>query len=312
MVSLSSRRPRASARWSGRSLGGRWGHRFFYYGLRLFGLGFVYLFLYLVVPYFVLFASGPRRASYDYARRRLGLSRGRARCFVFGHFREFGVAMLDRWALRTRYAGRFSFEYAGDYSAVQEHLSTGRGMVMVGAHFGNPEVGFTQLGDGTARQVYVTRYEGDRPTMQRELARSRVVGAQQQLSLGAESYASMLRAHELLAQGAIVCIQGDRYLPGTTTGRTSFLGASASFPTGVFRLAALEHLPLTAYYAVRTRALHYRFEFHFLPYPSGLPMGQVSQRYMESYARWLERGVRAYPRQWFNYYDFWGSDGAEG
>lgn len=312
MGSLSSRRASQTNRWTGQSLGGRWGHRFFYYSLRLFGLRFVYLFLWLVVPYFVLFAGAPRRASYSYARERLGLSKRRACAFVFSHFREFGIGMLDQWALRTKYARAFDFEYAGDYEAVKEHLSRGEGLVMVGAHFGNPQVGLTQLEEGYVHQIYVTRYDGDRPEMQRELAKSSAISGRQLLFLGLESYASMLQAHALLQQGAIVCIQGDRYLPNTTTQRVQFLGAQADFPTGAFRLAALERLPLTTFFAVRTGRQHYRFEFHLLPFPQEGTTAQVAQEYLECYAHWLERGVRGYPHQWFNYFDFWRDDGAEG
>ena len=94
----------------------------------------------------------------------------------------------------------------------------------------------------------------------------------------------------------IVSLPADRLFGSRKTALCSFLGAPAPFPVGAYALARAKSVPLLAIFAVKTRLRHYHIIVR--------PCSDVGQ-----YAAQLEAVVRQYPTQWFNFYDFWSTQG---
>ena len=104
-----------------------------------------------------------------------------------------------------------------------------------------------------------------------------------------------------LRRGEIVAMQGDRAIGTRGHATIPFFGRPAWFPLGPFVLAAAARVPVVAAFCVLgpTRRYTVRLE----------PPIHVERGAEEAAARtWvasLERVVRDYPTQWFNFFDVW-------
>ena len=104
-------------------------------------------------------------------------------------------------------------------------------------------------------------------------------------------------------------MHGDRFVEGTQTAKHIFLGKEARFPTGPFRLAAKYNVPISFATAFREKGKHYHF-YAMLPVYVKNP-GSIKKRKeeiynsTENYLSELEKMIKQYPLQWFNYYGFW-------
>ena len=79
------------------------------------------------------------------------------------------------------------------------------------------------------------------------------------------------------------------------------LGAPALLPNGPFKIAAKCRVPVVFYYAMREKGRTYRFIFEEPKCEERISAEELASQYAAS----LERIVEKYPRQWFNFYDFW-------
>ena len=106
-----------------------------------------------------------------------------------------------------------------------------------------------------------------------------------------------------------MCIHGDRFVKGSKTMAVDFLGEKALFPTGPFYLAMKYNVPVSFVFAMKERKTHYHFyasppEFY---QQQGIQMkrDQTIHAIIKDYICELEKTIRKYPSQWFNYYNFW-------
>src|SRR5204863_9371761 len=103
----------------------------------------------------------------------------------------------------------------------------------------------------------------------------------------------------------IVAMQGDRDVSGTGR-RLPFLGRSASFPVGPFRLAALSGAPLFPGFVLQ--AENGLYETRVLPpmrLSSGADEAAEVDRAMRRFVALLEAMIRERPTQWFLFTPFW-------
>lgn len=125
---------------------------------------------------------------------------------------------------------------------------------------------------------------------------------------------TMLKVKELLEQGAMIAILGDR-IPAHTSPdrvvRAPFLGAPAAFPAGPFLLAATLKCPVYLTFGISRDPDTYDLYCEPFAERIELPRGAREKglvKYVTQYAERLEHFVRKAPDNWFNFYDFWRSD----
>jgi predicted LPLAT superfamily acyltransferase len=86
-----------------------------------------------------------------------------------------------------------------------------------------------------------------------------------------------------------------------------FLGRQAKFPEGPFYLSAKYKKPVIFVSAVKETNSHYHF-FATKPYydkNEGLTKEERISNLLDLYINALEKTLKHYPEQWFNYYYFW-------
>lgn len=270
--------------------------------IRYLGVGAAYALLVCVVPYFVPFAPRATAAVWRYNRRILRRGRGRSMVEIFRHYYVFGQTIIDKIAIGAGYADRYRFEYER-VEECRAVLDAG-GAVMIGAHIGNWEIGapfFEDYGSRMNIVMYDAEYEKIRETLDKYASgRNYKV-----IPLSDDPLESVLRIKTALDGGEYVCFQGDRFMAGADTLETRFLGADALFPAGPFTVAARMGVPVVFYFAMREKGRKYRFHFFVPDPPAKTRGGEGARALLGQYTEILEAMVRRYPRQWFNFYEFW-------
>ncbi len=286
-------------KWTGKSRGGALGNWFFVVTLRYLGVNAAYVLLLFVSPYFVFFAPKATRAIWRYNRRILHLGRVKSAAQIFVHFYRFGQTIVDRAALKQGISKPFRFTYE-NYDEFLRVLDLGTGAIIIGAHVGAWEVGapyFREYGKHMNIVMLDAEYERIKHVFEQ--------GAKHYdykiIPLGNDGLESVLRIKSALDHGEYVCFQGDRFMPGANTVTAPFMGGEAPFPLDVFKLASKLRVPVVFYYSMRENGKHYTFHFEIVDKEHTTS----PQVLLDHYTKSLEQIVAKYPRQWFNFYDFW-------
>ena len=109
---------------------------------------------------------------------------------------------------------------------------------------------------------------------------------------------------EALRSGNIVSFPTDRSMGDRVITR-DFLGAPAEFPMGPFSVAAMRGLDVLAVNVMKTGRVSYTIYVTELEYDREAGRKEQIDQLSRAYVAELEKCVRQYPTQWYNFYDFW-------
>jgi predicted LPLAT superfamily acyltransferase len=278
----------------------------------LFGRKVLQAFLYPVVSYYWLINSKSRLASLQYLQRVAPYLRGNSiRTGAFGsylHFIAFANAIIDKLAAWSGAITLQDVEYHGR-QLIQQHIDRQQGLLILGSHLGNLEVGrvIAYLGKKVTVNVLVhTRHAEKFNTL---LNRYAEAGRMNLLQVTEINAATAMLLHDKIEAGEIVVIAADR-IPVTGLNRVEwvdFLGRSAPFPQGPFILASLLKCPVYTLFCLK-RLDKYAIIFEYFSDSLTFPRKQreaMISRCAQRFAQRLEAHCLKAPLQWFNFYDFW-------
>jgi predicted LPLAT superfamily acyltransferase len=109
----------------------------------------------------------------------------------------------------------------------------------------------------------------------------------------------LIEIYKAIKRGDLVCIHADRFLEETKTISIPFLGEPAQFALGPFQLVKKLKVPYSFVFAVKESKYGYFFSATKPILPTKNP-----EEIANDFVSLLEEKVRAYPEQWFNYYNF--------
>jgi predicted LPLAT superfamily acyltransferase len=261
----------------------------------------------LGTAWFLLTAPTARHASRDYLRRVLGRP---ARLAEIGrHFHSFACAIVDRALLLAGRNDAFRIHTTG-LDTVLDALAQGRGCILLGAHLGSFEV-LRTVAQHAPVPVWALMYRRNAGALTTLLDRLAPALHDRVLEIG--DTASMIQARECIERGEIVGILADRAppdrsAPGHRMVAVPFLGAPAAFPSGPFILANTLAAPVVLFHAIGTGPRTYDVAFE--PFADRVTLRRTARTedlhaVIARYAAAIERGCRAHPYQWFNFYSFW-------
>jgi len=266
------------------------------------------LVLYPICLYFLLFAPRAQRASRLYLGRALG--RPATWRDVFRHIHTFASTILDRIYLLNDRLDLFDLRIYQEELVLQASGS-GEGRLMLGAHMGSFE-SVRAIGhrNPDAPPVALLMYEANAQKLSQLMSAINPAASQEIIALG--EFNAMLQVKTRLDQGAFIGMLADRTFQNDEVTWLPFLGQPAPFPIGAFRLAALLRRPLLLmlgiYRGGRQYDIHFELIFDFSQ--PGLKRREAVDQALARYVTRLEHYCRAYPYNWFNFYDFWRSDHA--
>jgi predicted LPLAT superfamily acyltransferase len=263
--------------------------------------------LYGIAAYFLAFAPAARKMSRLYLQRVLGLPAPAdvGWRMLFAHFLSFASVIHDRvYLVNDRYE-LFDIRIHNQ-PLIDTMMADGHGAFLIGAHLGSFEVlravGRRQPG----LRIAMAMYEENARKINAALAAINPKAQQGIVALGHVD--SMIEVHDLLDEGVVVGMLGDRSFGGDETTEVQFLGVPAALPRGPFRMAAVMKRPvlfMTGLYRGGNR-----YDIHFEPladFSAVVPHGRAAavEAALTRYAALLEQYCREAPFNWFNFFDFW-------
>lgn len=293
--------------WSGKSRGGTFGYRSFVFLIKNFGIGAAYALLVLIAVYFIPFAPKPASAIWKYSRNILKYGRLKSLFFIYKNFFSLGQAIIDKVAVSAGKKNEYTFDFS-EPDEVKEILNSPRGVVIIGAHFGNWEVG-APFFDKYKKEMRVVMMDFEYQNIKKILEAQKTVDTFKVITITDGSFSYLFEIRDALSQGKYIAIQGDRLSKSEKHIDTQFMGKKALFPLGPFVLATRLNAPVVFYFAVKTGYKRYKFDFTLSK--TNLASGEKNREIclVKEYVDSLEKVVSAYPEQWYNYYDFWKYEG---
>jgi KDO2-lipid IV(A) lauroyltransferase len=214
-------------------------------------------------------------------------------------FANFGAFFADLLTLNRQPAAALGAYVA---SAEGEHhldaaLAAGRGVVLLTAHLGNWEFAGRLLSSRGRRTAHVVLSAEQDQALERYL---RLDGPQ--LRFVTRRHAtSTLGLLAALRRAELVAMQADRPTGGRGDAIVPFFGEPAAFPIGPFVLARAASAAVVIAFCAMAPGGRYRLE---IDPPIWVKPGEETSALATTVAA-LERVIRAYPTQWFNFFDAW-------
>ncbi|MDH3739642.1 MAG: acyl-CoA synthetase, partial [Alphaproteobacteria bacterium] len=225
------------------------------------------------------------------------------------HARTFAHVFLDRVQLLANGVDSFRIDANGQH-LIEELHNSGRGAVLLGAHFGSFEAlrAFDRSLPGL--RVRYLMFPENAQTSTALMSELNTEVADRVISL-ADGKRAMMEAGEALRRGDFVAFLGDRLPDRTIRSQISvpFLGESIKLPTSPYIVAMVARVPLILCVAPRLGRAHYAIEFSLLD--DGAPVERAARSdhiavLADRYSATLENLCRRYPYNWFNFFDIWG------
>ncbi len=256
-----------------------------------------------IAAYFTLFAPQARLASRTYLHRALG--RWAEWTDGYRHVFSFASTIHDRIYLLNDRFDLFDIEMIGA-DAVHAAADNHPGALLIGAHLGSFEV-LRSVGRGKSkRQVAMMMYEENARKINATLEAINPKATEDIIPLG--QFDSMLIARDKLEQGYLVGMLADRSLGGDPTVDCEFLGETAAFPLGPWRMAAMLQRPV--FFMTGLYLGGNRYQIHFEKVADFSAVRRVDRdaairAAVQNYADRLAHYCRLAPYNWFNFFDFW-------
>ena len=105
--------------------------------------------------------------------------------------------------------------------------------------------------------------------------------------------------------GEIISLTCDRSAGSEKSIKCNFLGEPAKFPVGPFALATTKNVEVLSLFIMKEKRKNYRiFVKNITVHQENINKKEKIQQLARNYIKELEKVVKLYPTQWFNFYDF--------
>ena len=289
----------AEKQWEGTTYGNGLMHRWLIGMLRRIDVRFIYVFAYIFVVPPCLFRPG-FKFIYRFFRERFGESPLKAFWHTYLNHCLFAQAVIDKFAM---YAGRkFDVDIEGhDYIL---HLTSQEpGFVLLSSHMGNYEIAGYSI-EPENKRLNAIVFFGEKASIMEN--RNRMFA---RTNIGMipirEDMSHLFEIDRALSEGEIVSIPADRIWGSQKVLKASFLGKEARFPMGPFAVATMRGLDVLAVNVMKVSSKRYRVYITPLEYDKDVPRKLQTEQLLHAYVAELERLLKLYPTQWYNYFDFW-------
>jgi predicted LPLAT superfamily acyltransferase len=292
-------------KWKGDTGGGALCQRALIVFFRWFPLRLGYVLMAAVIPFYMLFGRVGYLSIYHYFRKQFGLSAWKSFLKTYRNHFLFGQVILDRFAVFAGKKDAFQVEIVGGEHFVR--LMEGeKGFIVAGSHVGNFEITGYLL-RSTKKPFNALIYAGETQTVQQN--RSKWLSSNNVTLIPVlEDMSHLFSIHAALQRSEIISMPCDRNLGSEKSVECDFLRGKADFPIGAFALATSFDIEVLVIFCIKISAR--RYKIYVQPCrgfsgESGISKREKIENLVVSYASELEKIVKQYPEQWFNYYEFW-------
>ncbi len=286
--------------WKGSTQGTTWMHRALMGMFKFLPLRLVYLVAEIfVIPFYLIFSHKGYIAMYHYFHGIWHQPWWKAFWHVYQNHCYFCQVVLDRFYMYA--GGEFELQ-VDDYDKYQKLEEGESGFVILSAHVGCYEAaGYTLTAHNKTFNALV--YAGETETVMQNRKRIFDIHHINMIPIR-EDMSHIFAMSNALSDGDIVSIPGDRIFGSPRHISCDFLGRKADFPLGPFALAVQRDVPVIAVNVMKVKPLKYKVYIENL-YPEGKNIREKASSLAHQYVANLEKTIREYPLQWYNYYEFW-------
>ncbi len=285
------------AEWEGKSKGTPLGYKIFIFLIKHAGLGAAYLLLYPVVAYYYFFSRTSNKALRDYFRRLRAHFPRDIKTSRFKTYYNMGQVLIDKTALISGMESGLQVEHEGSHH-LEKMDRNHTGGFLISAHIGNWEIAGHLMNRFTL-PINVVLLDSEHEQIKKVM--DKAVGKRHfNIIPMKDDMSHIFKIHQAARNKELICIHGDRYMPGSKTMTGTFLGKKALFPMGPFALAEKMGLPVSFVYGMKEHSHQYHF---YCTQP--LPAKSSKEDIFDAYLASLENTVSRYPNQWYNFFPFW-------
>lgn len=289
--------------WQGKSRGNALGYKIFIWILRNLGVGVAYFVLRFVALYFLFFSPKAFKANYFYFNKIQQFSPLKSVRSIYSNFYVFGQIILDKVAILAGLGDRYNFDTKLEVN-LHKMADDNKGGILISAHLGSWEVAGSLLST-LSKPVNIVMFDEEHEKIKESL--DTTIGERKfKIIAVKEDFSHIIAISKALRNKELICIHGDRYIEGGKTLTAEFMGYPAKFPAGPFQLATKLKVPYSFVYAFKESGKKYRF----YSTPGKINTGK-SQDLLNAYVKSVEEKLKAYPLQWFNYFQFWDKSSSE-
>ena len=286
--------------WAGTTYGNKWMHKWLIRGLRYIDVRILYGFTAIFVIPVCLILNPSYGIIYRYFRERFKYSPLKAFWNTYVNHCLFGQIVIDKFAM---YAGKkFPVDIVG-YEHFLDLSKQEKGFIQLSSHIGNYEIaGYTLTAKEKVFNALVFGQEKESVMQNRNQMFSetniRMIPVMEDMS-------HLFAIDNALNNGEIVSMPADRVFGSPKALTIDFLGAPAKFPMGPFSVATMRGLDVLAVNVMKTSLTRYKIFVTPLPYNKQATRKEQIREISEAYVRELEKTVKVFPTQWYNFFDFW-------
>ena len=289
--------------WKGTTYGNRWMHKWIVRLLAHIDLRLMYAFAAVFIIPVCLIATPRRKYIYSYFRKRWMMSPMRSMWMTYRNFYIYMQQVVDRFAV---FAGkRFKMEIEGD-DIYQKLISRKEGFVQLCSHIGNSEIAGYTLSP-KPKKMTVLVYGGEKADVMESRRKAfnrmgiNMVAVENDINYIFEISCAIHR-------GDIVSSPADRIIGSTRTVKVSLLAEQALLPAGPFAIGATYNLDVVELSVMKVRHDTYRIYVTPIEYDKNASRTEKIRQMANAYIAEMERLVKLYPTQWYNFYDFWNTE----
>lgn len=267
----------------------------------IFGYKFIYYLLYPITFFYFLQARNVKESLAIYYKH-LNIEFNNS--VYFEHLRTFVICSVDRFVSKVD-PESYSFEYK-NIEIPTKILESGT--VLIYSHFGGWSA--SSSGAHVKNKINIVMQEAMLDDIKK--IEDSIDGKSKDkksnlniidLSQGG-IYVSVQIANALMNE-EIVAIMADRASNEKAEREVSFLNEQANFNKNPFQIAYKVGRPILAYFIILVGMRKYKVEYIRIDMDKSKKEDEAIEEALSIYVKKFEEIVKAYPNQWFNFYDFW-------
>ncbi|HLK30150.1 MAG TPA: hypothetical protein VKT28_16330 [Puia sp.] len=288
--------------WQGKSKASPLGYRIFVSILKNFGVAPAYLLLRFVAFYYFLTSYKSSKEIFSLYHSRLGFSKISSLFKVYRNYFMFGQSLIDRVVVMAEIPNKFTFNFDGEEN-LHEMVAQKNGGMLLSAHTGNWEIAGHLL-KRLNTKINIVMFDEEHEKIKQYLDSVKGEKTMQVITIK-KNLSHIYEISDALKNNELVCMHADRFLEGNKTLSATFLGSEANFPLGPFLLAAQFKVPVSLTFAMKETISHYHFSAT-KPKAYNLSSKEIFMKdLLSDFVAEMEKKVKQYPEQWYNYYNFW-------
>lgn len=290
-------------KWAGTTMGNSWMHEKLIGILRHTDVRILYVFVDIFVIPVCLLTMRSRHTAYRYFRLRHGFGRLHSAWATYVNHCKFGALVIDKFAM---FAGnKFSIDVKGyEHFAALEAREDG--FVQLSSHLGNFEIaGFTLKSE--RKTIHALVFGGEKASVMAQ--RDRLLREHNiEIVPTSEDMSHIFKLNNALSEGHIVTMPADRIVGSAKAVEVNILGGKAKLPLGPFLTPTMRGLDVITVNVMKTSSKGYTIYISKLEYDHSASRNEKIKQLADGYAAQLERMLKMYPTQWYNFFDFWEDD----